>query len=428
LFLFFKHTLFIYAHNTLELHNMRQNVLLLLLISVIYPSFGNSPKANLEFYGFVRNDFYFNSRQCEEGIDGVFNFFPKPVSKNLVIGIDENAVPQANMLSIASRLGLNIKGQPILGAESSGKIEFDFAGYGVANYVIRIRHAYMQLKWQESVLQVGQNWHPMFGSVVPITVSLNAGMPFQPFNRSPQLRFTYNLSNQLSVTGAAVYQMQYTSSGPKGFSPNYLRNSLTPELFAGAEYKTDHWVNGLGIDYKAIKPDDNNRLSSLSAIAYSQYTKNKFMAKGRVTIGQNLSDQLLANGYGMVYNPSSNKFFYTNMNIVSSWVNFVYGKKFQISVFGGYSHNLGSSLDLYQTPLTNKISIYSRGFYSDTQEMINRMGRVSATLLYNLPNLTFGLEYNLTGVEYGKIKVNGTTGNNYFINNHRVVGSVSYHF
>jgi len=49
-------------------------------------------------------------------------------------------------------------------------------------------------------------------------------------------------------------------------------------------------------------------------------------------------------------------------------------------------------------------------------------------LLYNLPNLTFGLEYNLTGVEYGKIKVNGTTGNNYFINNHRVVGSVSYHF
>ncbi|GAB1415139.1 hypothetical protein MASR2M117_05450 [Paludibacter sp.] len=405
---------------------MKKIVLLLLFTSVIYPSFANSPKANLEWYGFVRNDFYYNSRQCEEGIDGVFHFFPKP--KNLVAGIDENAVSQANMLSIASRLGLNIKGQPILGAESSGKIECDFAGYGVANYVIRIRHAYMQLKWQESVLQVGQNWHPMFGSVIPVTISLNAGMPFQPFNRSPQVRFTYNLSNKFSLTGAAVYQMQYTSSGPKGFSPNYLRNSLMPELFLGVDQKNNLWTNGLGVDFKMIKPDINNRLSSLSAYAYSQFAKDKFMAKGRVTIGQNMSDLLLANGYGKVLNASTNEFFYTNLKVVSSWLNFVYGKKYQISVFGGYSHNLGSSINLYKEPITNKISVYSRGFYTDSQEMINRMGRLSASFIYNLPNLTFGLEYNLTGVEYGKIKVDGTTGNNYLIYNHRILGSVSYHF
>lgn len=403
---------------------MRKNYLLILFLTVISSLSAQNTKATLELYGFVRNDFYYNSRQCEEGIDGVFHFYPKPIRLDNS-GQDENAVPQANMLSIATRIGLNIKGQPILGAQSSGKIEADFAGFGVANYVIRIRHAYMQLKWEKSTLQIGQNWHPMWGSVIPVTVSLNAGMPFQPFNRSPQLRITHNLKKNFALTGAAVYQMQYTSSGPKGFSPNYLRNSLIPELFGGFEYKGEHWVTGAGVDMKVIKPDDKS-LSSISAIAYSQFTQDKFTAKARLTVGQNLSDQLLANGYGKTYNSSTGAYGYTNQNIISSWVNLVYGKKWQISLFGGYAQNLGSSMPLHND--NGRITIYSRGFYTDTQEMINSMFRVSPTFIYNLSNFSFGVEYNLTGVTYGTIQTNGKTTQNYTVNNHRIIGSVSYYF
>ena len=384
----------------------------------------DTPKTTLDFYGFVRNDFYYNSRQCEEAIDGVFHFYPKPVRLN-ASGKDENAVAQANMLSIATRIGLNIKGQPILGATSSGKIEFDFAGFGVANYVLRIRHAYMQLNWEKSSFQIGQNWHPMWGSVIPVAVSLNAGLPFQTFNRSPQLRYTYRLGDHFTATGAAVYQMQYTSGGPKGFSPNYLRNSLVPELFGSIEHRNENWINGAGIDFKVIKPDEKS-LSSLSAIAYSQYTQSKFIARARVTIGQNLSDQLLANGYGKTFNNSTGEHSYTNQNILATWVNLVYGKKWQISLFGGYSQNLGSGMPLHAE--NGVFTVYSRGFYADTQEMIDRMIRLAPTLTYNLPNFSFGIEYNLTNVSYGVIRSDGRTNGNYDVNNHRIIGSVSYFF
>lgn len=403
---------------------MRKYYLLILLATILTGLNAENKKANLDIYGFVRNDFYYNSRQCEEGIDGVFHFYPKPIRLDIA-GQDENAVAQANMLSIATRIGININGQPILGAQSSGRIEADFAGFGNANYVVRIRHAYMQLKWEKSTLQIGQNWHPLWGPVIPVTVSLNGGMPFQPFNRSPQIRLSHQVKQNFAITGAAIYQMQYTSPGPKGYSPNYLRNSLLPELFGGIEYKDKYWVTGTGIDLKVIKPDDKN-LSSLSAIAYSQYTKNNFMAKARVTVGQNLSDQLLANGYGKTFNHSTGEHGYTNLNIFSSWVNFVYGKKWQVSLFGGYTQNLGSS-----TPLHNDsgiITIYSRGYYVDKQEMINSMYRVSPTVLFNLPNFSFGVEYNLTGVTYGTIQTNGKTTQNYTVNNHRIIGSVSYFF
>jgi hypothetical protein len=403
---------------------MRKIHLLLLLTTIATGLHAENQNKNINIYGFVRNDFYFNSRQCEEGIDGVFHFFPKPVRYDLS-GKDANAVAQANMLSISSRVGIDINGQPILGAQSSGKIEADFAGYGVSNYVLRIRQAYMQLKWEKSTLKVGQTWHPMWGSVTPVTVSLNAGMPFQPFNRSPQLQFSHYLGKNLTFTGAAVYQMQYSSPGPKGFSPNYHRNALIPELFGGIECKTKQWTTGAGIATKTIKPDEKS-LTSVSAIAYSQFTDNKFIAKAKVTIGQNLSDQLLANGYGKTLNGSTGEFEYTNLNIISSWVNLVYGKKCQFSIFGGYAQNLGSTMPLYND--NGQITIYSRGYYADTQEMISHMFRVAPTLLFNLPNLSFGVEYNLTGVTYGIVQTDGKTTQNYLVNNHRIIGSVSYFF
>jgi len=403
---------------------MRKSIVFALLLTITTGLLAEQPKTTLDLYGFVRNDFYYNSRQCEEGIDGVFHFYPKPVRLN-ASNVDENAVAQANMLAIATRIGLNIKGQPILGATSSGKIEVDFAGFGVANYVIRIRHAYMQLNWEKSTFQVGQNWHPMWGSVIPVAVSLNAGLPFQPFNRSPQLRFTHNLNDYFSVTGAAVYQMQYTSGGPKGFSPNYLRNSLIPELFGSIEHRSKHWINGVGIDFKVIKPDDNS-LSSLSAIAYTQYTQSKFIARARVTLGQNLSDQLLANGYGKTFNSSTGEHSYTNQNILATWVNLVYGQKWQISLFGGYSQNLGTGMALHADG--GVFTVYSRGFYADTQEMIDKMLRLAPTLTYNLSNFSVGLEYNLTNVTFGTIRSDGRTDGNYTVNNHRIIGMVSYFF
>ena len=127
----------------------------------------------LKVYGFVSNDFFYNSRQNVEMVDGIIQLFPKPIELNAA-GVDKNAVAQAEMLSVNTRIGVDLTSAPILGAKSSGKIEADFAGFGTSYYVFRIRQAFMKLNWKKTELLVGQTWHPLFCSVVPTTFSANA--------------------------------------------------------------------------------------------------------------------------------------------------------------------------------------------------------------------------------------------------------------
>jgi hypothetical protein len=395
----------------------------LFLINILHLS-ATEPTSPFKFYGFVRNDFYFNSRLNEEVIDGIFNFFPKPVSLNSD-GKDENAVPNAEMISVGTRLGMDYQGKEILGAKTSAKIEADFAGSASTYFLLRIRQAYVQLKWEKSGLLVGQAWHPMFGSVMPTMVSFNAGVPFQPFNRSPQIRYTGELAKNVQYLAAAIYQMQYTSNGPSGFSHTYMKNSLIPNLYAGIEYKNKNMISGIGIDYKKIKPDQLY-ISSLSGNAYIQYSKGMFMAKAKAIYGQNLSDLIMSGGYGKAFDVSSQTYYYTNFNSMTGWINLVYGKKWQTGIFAGYSEILGTGADLWQS--NGKYTVYGRGFYSNTQEMVKHMIRIAPFLSYNVNGIIFGLEYNLTNATFGKLQANGLVSNPYQVNNHRIVGLMSYNF
>lgn len=377
--------------------------------------------SKIKIYGFVRNDLYFNSRQNIEAIDGLFHLFPKPVSLNSS-NVDINATPQAEMLSIATRIGLDITGSDILGAKSSAKIEADFAGFGTSFTVLRIRQAHIRLNWEKSELLVGQTWHPLFGSVMPTGPSLNAGAPFQPFNRSPQVRFKQSLSSSLSLMIAGSYQMQYLSQGPIGSSASYLKNSMFPDLFLGTESKTKHWTTGFGIDVKTIKPSVE-KLTSVSLVAYTQFIGAKFQFKAKTLLGENLTDYTMPCGYGVTDSINGNV-GYTNFNMSSSWVNIVYGAKWQAGIFIGFSQNLGSTKDLLARG--GKFTAY--GFGITEQLMLDRMYRIAPHVSYNLPNLKFGLEYDLTSADYGTLKSNGRVSSPSTVNNHRIVTSVSYFF
>lgn len=397
-----------------------KKLLPLFLLSFSMLTIAQEP-AKIKIYGFVRNDFFYNSRQNVEAIDGLFHLFPKPISLNSA-NEDTNAIPQAEMLSIGTRLGFDITGSDILGAKSFAKIEADFAGFGTSFTVLRIRQAHIRLNWEKSELLIGQTWHPLFGSVMPTGPSLNAGAPFQPFNRSPQVRFKQNISTSLSWMVAGSYQMQYLSQGPIGSSASYLKNAMLPDLFIGAESKTKHWTTGIGMDAKTIKPSVE-QLTSASLVAYTQFIGAKFQFKAKTLLGQNLSDYIMPGGYGVTDSINGN-LGYTNFNMSSSWLNIVYGTKWQAGLFIGYSQNLGSTKNLLAT--SGKFTAY--GFGVTDQLMLDRMYRIAPHVSYNLPNLKFGLEYDLTGVEYGTLKSNGRVSNPYTINNHRIVSSVSYFF
>ena len=64
------------------------------------------------------------------------------------------------------------------------------------------RQAYVNLDWGKSAVLVGQTWHPLFGDVSPQMLNLSTGAPFQPFNRSPQIRYRYTSGKGLQLTGA----------------------------------------------------------------------------------------------------------------------------------------------------------------------------------------------------------------------------------
>ena len=384
----------------------------------------------LKIYGFVSNDFFYNSRQNVEMVDGVIQLFPKPIELNTA-GVDKNAVAQAEMISVDTRLGIDLTGAPILGAKSSGKIEADFAGFGTSYYVFRIRQAFMKLNWEKTELLVGQTWHPLFGSVVPTTFSANAGGPFQPFNRSPQVRIKETLSKTLSLTAAALYEMQYASQGPAGTSNTYMKNAIAPDLFVGLENKTKHWTLGVGADLKTIKPEPLNdaTISSLSASAYAQYVNGKLQLKGKTTYGGNLSDQLMIGGYGVskYASDSATVLSYTNLKSMNTWVNIVYGTKLQVGLLLGAANNLGSS-DNFDLRKGKKLTAYGYSFYDASQQVLDRLYRIAPQVSYNLSNFKFGLEYDYTTASYGAMQRDGSAKNTYSVSNNRVLASVMYIF
>ena len=408
--------------------NYKKPLLVSFLIINAIQFFAADPLSkNIDLYGFVRNDLYFNSRQNTEGLDGLFNMFPK--SKEIdAFGGDLNDKPNSEMLSVATRLGMDIKTDlKAFGAKSSAKIEFDFAGISSNYYLIRLRQAYMKLNWSDKTeLLIGQTWHPMFGNVYPNIISLNAGSPFQPFNRSPQIRLTENLTKNFSIIAMASYQMQYLSQGPVGASASYMKNALLPNIFLGLEHKTANWISGVGFDTKTIKINNDN-LSSFSGVFYSQYINNSFQAKVKILVGENMSDHLMMGGYGISgYDISTRHTDYTNFNTLSSWINIAYGKIVQVGVFSGISQNLGTNKTLMSS--LSGYTAYGYGFSATSQSQIDGIFRIAPFVAYNISNIKLALEYELTNATYGIIENTGRVKDPYSVTNHRALVSLCYNF
>ena len=396
----------------------------------------------LKFYGFVRTDMYYNSRQSIEAVDGIFNLAPKPIDLDDK-GNDKNSVPQLHLSSITTRMGAKINGDSILGAKSSGVIEVDFGGLGVSSsltaqtnitHLIRMRLAYTKLNWTNTELLMGQTWHPLFANMLASGQAFTVGAPFQPFSRAPMIQLKHNLTPTFSITTAAISQLQFASAGPNGASPSYLNNAIVPELFLGLEHKNQIFTNGIGGEVKTLKPSVNS-ITSLVAIAYSSYNQGKFQIKVKGLVGQNMTEQIMPWGYGITGVDANGNAIYTNHNLASAWMNGSYGKTIQVGFLLGYGKNLGTSADLVAN--NGLYTVYGNG-YSKTsvttlntagvQTILNNAYRSTAYISYIKPNFNLSLEYEYTGAEYGKLNKNGLGDGAYSVNNNRLHLSACYFF
>jgi hypothetical protein len=252
------------------------------------------------------------------------------------------------------------------------------------------------------------------------------GAPFQPYNRSPQLRLKQNITSSTSMTFAAVYQMQNTSQGSLGKSNVYQKKAMIPDLFLGLEENNGNLTFGAGVDVKTIKP--SNSLTSLSKIVYIQYAGKQLQVKAKSTYGENLSDLQMISGYGVSeINGLTNDTSYTNFNTSSTWLNIIYGTKWQLSILGGISKNLGTNESLLKTA-QSKFIAYGYGVNNTNQTFLDRLYRVAPEVSYNLPNIRIGLEYDFTSAVYGTMKQDGNISNPDRVDNHRLLASVRYYF
>jgi len=466
---------------------MKKSISILLALLLAVPSFAGDKaektsdapvkdhlQNHFKLYGFIRNYFTFDSRESVSGTADLFYYLPK--DENIKDGIDINDTPSFRFLALTSRLGVDVSGYHIGNVHFGAKIEGDFYSgltnssnsnatvYFPGNTKIsgtaaaRLRQAYATITWKDlplnkdekaSVgLKIGQAWHPM-GADMPHLFSLEAGAPFGPFSRTPQVTMDASLGKNWIVSAAAIWQMQYQSAGPVGSSAIYMKYGCTPEMYAAVAYKSKGFLVRVGADMVSIKPrvlgsvaapttEDpsavrtvkvSDRKTSLLYYAYAQYSYKSFAIKAKTTYGEGGEHMNLMSGYAKVGENEDGSWNYASMRNSSSWLSMSIGKKWQGVLFLGYVKNLGLAKPA-DTPLSkNDVYFCSNGFSN-----INQMYRINPQLIYNIGKLNVGLEYQWTSVQYGKY-VDGkldahalATEGLHWIGNHRVNMMVKYNF
>ena len=443
-------------------------------------------KQHFKPYGFIRNYFAFDSRESISGTGDLYNYQPYDEAWNqteaeaAASGLpreDLNARSTFRFLSLTTRLGLDIVDYKWRGTEFGAKIEADFyTGLstkvshpvsGVAQF--RLRQAYMTLGWDSLPmlngkdyarvdLLLGQAWHPMAADFSDV-ISLASGAPFGPFNRSPQVKMDARLGKYFTLTGSLLWQMQYCSVGPSptGASTqaaDFIMYSKTPEAYLGLSVHTNGFLLRAGADVLSIKPRQigtvnvggdtisvsvKDRITTASPFLYVQYKKDEFSIKAKTIFSEAGEHMNLNSGYGVKAKNPDGSWEYTPLRASSSWLSIVYGgqigaqedkhpQKLQGILFAGYIENLGTKEMLYD----GNNDGHPDDLYTPRANNMNRMWRLSPTLLYTVGKFQLGLEYEITSVQYGQAGTSDLYGlaktNLHWVTNHRVQLMTKYNF
>lgn len=392
----------------------------------------------IQLYGFVRTYAAYDSRESLSSIEDLFYYMP--LDRDMAGNNDLNAVNSFRFAALTSRLGVDVKGYEFGGWDMGAKIEADFyAGVsGVTGTAqLRLRQAYVTFAHDDLSFKVGQAWHPM-ASDQPDVLSLNAGAPFNPFSRTPMFLANYGFGD-FSVDLAAIWQMQYTSAGPDGPMADYIKYGKTPEIYLGFNYSNEGFLARLGLDMLSIKPRHINaageplsdRITTFSPFLYLQYADGDFSVKAKTIFAQAGEHMNLNGGYGVTAASAvdgeldgSASWNYAPTRNSSSWLSLTYGRQLQGVLFAGYVKNFGTSEEI----VSPDELFFSKNSFSN----MNAMWRLTPTVIYNLGKLAFGLEYDITGVQYGEWGDGPCYGlateNLHWVTNHRVQAMVKFTF
>ncbi|MBP5366790.1 MAG: hypothetical protein J6Y82_12870 [Bacteroidales bacterium] len=403
-------------------------------ISVAQASADDNSGWDYKISGFIDPQIHYDTREIVGGREEQMLFYPAPKVLD-ADGNDINASGSINMLTITARAGAKITAPDMLGAKVFGYLEGDFTGSTNEGInMLRLRHAYINMRWAKSGLLLGQYWHPMVAhEVMPGTRPLNMGIPFHPYSRYVQGKYTY-YAGKVELSGIASFQLDNKSVGPKGGSTEYQRNSGVPELNAQLVYRGDVAYLGAMFNYVVLKPrtftvdalgnkHKTDVLYGSSAFSvFGKFTFDEWNVRFQAIYGNNLYEQCLMGGYIESGLKSNNEYDYDDFGTTTFWIDMSKNKGLcRPGIFAGFGKN-----NQFGDKISSAATVYGRGID------IENVWRIQPRLAF-FPNktLNFFAEWEYTVANYGKQEAHGDYYkyvSDYSVANSRFIAAAVFNF
>lgn len=381
-------------------------------------------KQHFKLTGFIKSNYWLDSRKVEGSREDLFLYYPKKPQLD-ISGDDINSGLNSNYSAINTRLTLTITGPDVLNAKVTGLIESDYTGVTNADVNgLRLRHAYIHLKWANDELMLGQYWHPMFvPEVFPEVLAFNTGAPFQPFIRNPLVSYKHYFG-KLSLQAALIMQRDNSSDGPLGRNAIYMQEAAIPNSHLQLHYKMNRHIFGAAIDYKVIQPlsvtnqhvKTNNLLPSTSLMAFWKYSKDKLTLQFKSIYGQNLTEHLMLGGYAVASRDSlTGVETYTPTNHFFIWGGIHYGERYRFGLFSGFAKNFGTSKE-------------NIGVYYTKGADVDYLFRIAPSFCFHSGPLRLGSELEYTAAAFGTPDKQGRVEKTSLTSNVRLLLVAAYFF
>ncbi len=292
-----------------------------------------------------------------------------------------------------TRFGLKIKGLDAFGAKTSARIEGDFVGTSgnSKDFVARLRHAYITLNWEKSTLLVGKTYHPFFVTEnYPGMVNFVVGAPIHPLSRAPQIKYTYNATQDLSLLFIALSQADFANSG----GAQQVEEADFPEMNVQVKYgaKKDLFLAAT-FGVKNQRPvSTGNTTTSMQANLSLRYKTPALTFKAEGIYGGSMTNMVMIGGVASKANNGiAVEGEYLPIYINSYWTDIhTNGKKVQFGVFGGVTNNLGTK---------EESIVEDTGFTRGAN--IEKIIAYAPRVVFKSGKMTIGLELLHTIAAYG---------------------------
>ena len=409
---------------------MKKRILSVFVIAITAVQFGYSQETikdsefGVKWGGYVKADYILDTRRLDDTREGQYLVIPlgEKLDAN---GDDLNKELGYNQFAIESRLKASFTGPDFLGMKTAGVIEAHFFGNSAKDInSLALRHAYFTLSSDKVEWLFGQYWHPTFvTNVSPGVHAFTAGVPYQPFSRSPQVRFS--TKGNVRFTAAIITERDFsTNIGVEDYGGAAVRFAAIPTFHTQLQFgQDDKIVGGFGATLKTVDLNDRRGFNALAK--NDNKTSLSFMGYAKANLGQgvtwkvygqyggNTTEQLMFGGYARKSNGDI-----LDSKVLSAWTEFSgkFNDKLGWGLFGGYTKDGGFGND-YASLVTSSL--------------VENSYRISPRLDYTVGKVRLGTELCYTTAQYANgIAANGdlnTTGVNE-VGNFRTALSATYFF